>query len=135
MKKLLGWLHWLMILLFGLLLYTGVKGGLKLLEARYEGTGSMIPMAADLFLGGILSVGLILIFSYVLAPKGKMAAVVCVALSCIAFNGYFELWKSWKAMTETPLWQAGLLTGLSLITSLATWKEIKNYHIRKNQTE
>ena len=133
MKKLLGWLHWLMILPFGLILYIGVKGGLFLLETRYEGSGSMIPLLADLFIGGIVSVGLILIFSYAMAPLGKMAAVVCVALFCIAFNGYFEVWRSVHSMTETPLWRAGLVTGLSVITSLATWSEIRSYRNRKRQ--
>ena len=133
MKKLLGWLHWLMILPFGLFLYIGVKGGLFLLETRYEGSGSFIPLLADLLIGGIISVGLILIFSYAMAPLGKMAAVVGVAIFCIAFNGYFEVWRSMHAMTATPLWRAGLVTGLSVITSLATWIEIRSYRNRKRQ--
>ncbi len=131
MKKLLAWLHWLMILPFGLFLYIGVKGGLYLLEIRYAGSESMIPLLADLFIGGIISIGLILIFSYAMAPLGKMSAVVGVALFCIAFNGYFEIWRSLQAMTETPLWRAGLVTGLSVITSLVTWSELRSYRKRQ----
>ena len=131
MKKMLEWLHWLMILPFGLFLYIGAKGCIYLLATRYEGSGSLIPLVFEFLFGGIISIGLILIFSYAFAPRGKMAAVVGVSLFCIAFNGYFELWRSFKNMTETPLWQAGLITGLSAITALTTWNEIRNYRKRK----
>ncbi len=131
MKKLLTWLHWLMILPFGLFLYVGVKGCIYFLSIRYEGSGSMVPLISEFLLGGIIGIFLILVFSYALAPKGKLAAVVCVALFCIAFNGYFEVWRAFKNMTETPLWQAGLITGLSFITSIATWSELKGYQRRK----
>ena len=131
MKKLLSWLHWLMVLPFGLFLYVGVKGCVYLLAIRYEGSGSLIPLVSDFLMGGILGIALILVISYTLAPQGKIAAVVCVALFCIAFNGYFEVWRSFKGMTETPLWQAGLITGLSVITSLTTWNELRSYRKRK----
>ncbi len=131
MKKLLGWLHWMMVLPFGLFLYIGVKGCIYLLSVRYEGSGSLMPLIADFLLGGIIGIALILIFSYVVAPQGKLAAVVGVALFCIAFNGYFEVWRSFRNMTETPLWHAGLLTGLSAITSLTTWNELRGYRKRK----
>ncbi len=133
MKKLFDCLYWLMILPFGLFLYVGVKGGLYILELRYEGSGSMIPLMADLFVGGIAAIGLILIFSYAVAPLGKMAAVVWVAIFCIAFNGYFEVWRSLHAMTETPVWRAGMVTGLSVITSIATWSELRSYRNRKRR--
>ena len=131
MKKLLSWLQWLMILPFGLFLYIGVKGCVYLLTIRYEGSGSLIPLVSDFLLGGILGIALILVISYALAPQGKIAAVVFVALFCIAFNGYFEVWQSYKSLTETPLWQAGLITGLSVITSLTTWNELRSYRKRK----
>ena len=90
MKKLLGWLHWLMILPFGLFLYVGVKGCGYLLTIRYAESGSLIPTVSNFLLGGILGIALILVISYALAPQGKLAAVAGVALFCIAFNGYFE---------------------------------------------
>ena len=133
MKKLLGWLHWLMILPFGLFLYIGVKGCVYLLTIRYEESGSLIPLVSDFLLAGILGIALILVISYALAPQGKIGAVVGVALFCIAFNGYFEVWRSYKSLTETPLWQAGLITGLSVITSLATWNELRSYRRRKQE--
>ena len=83
MKKLLSWLQWLMILPFGLFLYIGVKGCVYLLTIRYEGSGSLIPLVSDFLLGGILGIALILVISYALAPQGKIAAVVFVALFCI----------------------------------------------------
>lgn len=129
MKKLFIWLHWLMILPFGLFLYVGVKGCIYLLSIRYE--GSLIPLVSEFLLGGVIGIFLILVFSYAMAPKGKLAAVIGVALFCLAFNGYFEVWRAFKNMTETPLWQAGLLTGLSFITSIATWSELKSYQRRK----
>ena len=131
MKKLLDWLQWLMILPFGLFLYVGVKGCVYILSIRYEGSGSLIPLLSDFLLGGIIGIALILVISYVLAPQGKIAAVVAVALFCVAFNGYFEVWQSYKGLTETPLWQAGLITGLSVITSLTTWNELRSYRKRK----
>ena len=133
MKKLLDWLHWLMILPFGLFLYVGVKGCVYLLSIRYERSGSLIPLLSDFLLGGIIGIALILVVSYALVPKGKIAAVVGVALFCIAFNGYFEVWRSYKSLTETPLWQAGLITGLSVITSLTTWNELRNYQKRRTE--
>ena len=131
MKKLLSWLHWLMILPFGLFLYIGVKGCIYLLSIRYEGSGSFIPLIAYFLVGGIIGVALILVFSYAIAPQAKIAAVVGVALFCIIFNGYFEVWRAFKNLTETPLWQAGMLTGLSLITSLTIWNELRSYQKRK----
>ena len=104
MKKLLSWLQWLMILPFGLFLYIGVKGCVYLLTIRYEGSGSLIPLVSDFLLGGILGIALILVISYALAPQGKIAAVVL---------------------------QAGLITGLSVITSLTTWNELRSYRKRK----
>ncbi len=131
MKKLLSWIQWLMVLPFGLFLYIGVKGCVYLLTIRYEGSGSLIPLVSDFLLSGILGIALILVISYSLAPQGKIAAVVGVALFCIAFNGYFEVWRSYKNLTETPIWQAGLITGLSVITSLTTWNELRGYRKRK----
>jgi len=131
MKKLLNWLHWLMILPFGLFLYIGVKGCIYLLAIRYEGSGSFIPLFAYFLLGGILGLALILLFSYAIAPIAKVGAVIGVALFCIVFNGYFEVWRAYANMTETPLWQAGMLTGLSVITSLTMWNELRNYRNRK----
>ena len=130
MKKMLDWLHWLMILPFGLFLYIGVKGCIYLLAIRYEGTGSLIPLVVYFLIGGIIGVALILVFSYAIAPKSKMGAVVGVSLFCIAFNGYFEVWRAFRNMTETPLWQAGMLTGLSVITSLTIWNELRSYQRR-----
>ncbi len=131
MKKLLSWIQWLMVLPFGLFLYIGVKGCVYLLTIRYEGSGSLIPLVSDFLLSGILGIALILVISYSLAPQGKIAAVMGVALFCIAFNGYFEVWRSYKNLTETPIWQAGLITGLSVITSLTTWNELRGYRKRK----
>ena len=131
MKKLLSWIQWLMVLPFGLFLYIGVKGCVYLLTIRYEGSGSLIPLVSDFLLSGILGIALILVISYSLAPQGKIAAVVGGALFCIAFNGYFEVWRSYKNLTETPIWQAGLITGLSVITSLTTWNELRGYRKRK----
>jgi len=131
MKKLLSWIQWLMVLPFGLFLYIGVKGCVYLLTIRYEGSGSLIPLVSDFLLSGILGIALILVISYSLAPQGKIAAVVGVSLFCIAFNGYFEVWRSYKNLTETPIWQAGLITGLSVITSLTTWNELRGYRKRK----
>ena len=131
MKKLLSWIQWLMVLPFGLFLYIGVKGCVYLLTIRYEGRGSLIPLVSDFLLSGILGIALILVISYSLAPQGKIAAVMGVALFCIAFNGYFEVWRSYKNLTETPIWQAGLITGLSVITSLTTWNELRGYRKRK----
>ena len=91
MKKLLRWLHWLMILPFGLFLYVGVKGCVYLLSIRYEGSGSLIPLVSDFLLGGILGIALILVISYALAPQGKIAAVVGVAL--FQFGLGTEFWS------------------------------------------
>ncbi|MBQ7551684.1 MAG: hypothetical protein IJT04_09180 [Bacteroidales bacterium] len=131
MKKMLTWLHWLMILPFGLFLYIGVKGCIYLLMIRYEESGSLIPLVVYFLIDSIIGIALILVFSYVTAPKSKMASVVGVAFFCIAFNGYFEVWRAFKNMTETPLWQAGMLTGLSVITSITVWNELRNYHKHK----
>ena len=131
MKKLLDWLHWLMILPFGLFLYIGVKGCIYLLTIRYEGTGSLIPLIVYFLIDGIIGIALILVFSYAIAPQNKIGAVVGVSLFCVAFNGYFEVWRALKNMTETPLWQAGMLTGLSVITSLTIWNELRSYQKRK----
>ena len=131
MNKVLDWLHWLMILPFGLFLYIGVKGCIYLLSIRYEGSGSLIPVITYFLVGGIIGVALILVFSYASAPQAKMAAVVGVALFCIIFNAYYEVWRSFRNLTETPLWQAGMLTGLSVITSLTIWNELRSYQKRK----
>ena len=131
MNKVLDWLHWLMILPFGLFLYIGVKGCIYLLSIRYEGSGSLIPVITYFLVGGIIGVALILVFSYAIAPQAKMAAVVGVALFCVIFNGYYEVWRSFRNLTETPLWQAGMLTGLSVITSLTIWNELRSYQKRK----
>ena len=131
MNKVLDWLHWLMILPFGLFLYTGVKGCIYLLSIRYEGSGSLIPVITYFLVGGIIGVALILVFSYAIAPQAKMAAVVGVALFCIIFTAYYEVWRSFRNLTETPLWQAGMLTGLSVITSLTIWNELRSYQKRK----
>ena len=131
MNKVLDWLHWLMILPFGLFLYIGVKGCIYLLSIRYEGSGSLIPVITYFVEGGIIGVALILVFSYAIAPQAKMAAVVGVALFCIIFNAYYEVWRSFRNLTETPLWQAGMLTGLSVITSLTIWNELRSYQKRK----
>ncbi len=131
MNKVLDWLHWLMILPFGLFLYIGVKGCIYLLSIRYEGSGSLIPVITYFLVGGIIGVALILVFSYAIAPQAKMAAVVGVALFCIIFNAYYEVWRSFRNLTETPLWQAGMLTGLSVITSLTIWNELRGYQKRK----
>lgn len=131
MRKLLNWLHWLMILPFGLFLYVGVKGGIYLLTIRYEGSGSLVPLISEFLFGGIIGIALILLLSYAIAPRAKIGAVMGVALFCIAFNGYFEVWQSYTHLTETPLWQAGLLTGLSVITSLTTWNELRSYSKQK----
>lgn len=131
MNKVLDWLHWLMILPFGLFLYIGVKGCIYLLSIRYEGSGSLIPVITYFLVDGIIGVALILVFSYAIAPQAKMAAVVGVALFCIIFNAYYEVWRSFRNLTETPLWQAGMLTGLSVITSLTIWNELRSYQKRK----
>ena len=131
MNKVLDWLHWLMILPFGLFLYIGVKGCIYLLSIRYEGSGSLIPVITYFLVGGIIGVALILVFSYAIAPQAKMGAVVGVALFCIIFNAYYEVWRSFRNLTETPLWQAGMLTGLSVITSLTIWNELRSYQKRK----
>ena len=131
MNKVLDWLHWLMILPFGLFLYIGVKGCIYLLSIRYEGSGSLIPVITYFLVGGIIGLALILVLSYPIAPQAKMAAVVGVALFCIIFNAYYEVWRSFRNLTETPLWQAGMLTGLSVITSLTIWNELRSYQKRK----
>ena len=131
MNKVLDWLHWLMILPFGLFFYFLVKGCIYLLSIRYEGSGSLIPVITYFLVGGIIGVALILVFSYAIAPQAKMAAVVGVALFCIIFNAYYEVWRSFRNLTETPLWQAGMLTGLSVITSLTIWNELRSYQKRK----
>lgn len=131
LTKLVNGIRWLMVLPFGLLLYIGAKGCAYLIASRYEGSGSLVPILTDLLIGGIVSVSLILLLTYALAPRSKTAAAAGVGLLCVAFNGYFEVWRSFNGMTENPLWQAAVLTALSLLASLVTWNELRSFRRRK----
>ncbi|MBQ9377429.1 MAG: hypothetical protein IJU05_06495 [Schwartzia sp.] len=130
-ERILHGIYWLMVLPFGLFLYIAAKGCVYLIASRYDAKESVMPVVLDVGIGGIVAIVLILIMSYALAASAKLTAAAFVALICVAFNGYFEAWRAWNGMTETPFWQAGLLTGISLITSLATWSELRLYRKRK----
>ena len=90
MKKLMRWLHWLMVPPFGLFLYVGAKGCLFLLATRYGEDAALALMLAEFIFGGVVSVAAILALCYAIAPQGKIAAVIVTGLFCVAFNGYFE---------------------------------------------
>ena len=131
MKKLMRWLHWLMVPPFGLFLYVGAKGCLFLLATRYGEDAALALMLAEFIFGGVVSVAAILALCYAIAPQGKIAAVIVTGLFCVAFNGYFEVWRAYKAMTDTPLWHAGTLTGLSFLALIIVCVELRAYQKRK----
>lgn len=123
MKKLFRFIGqsfcWVLVVLFCLFVYVGVKGFTSLMAMKYQMTTSFIPLLLELGLEGIVSIILLLVMAYGLAPMGKMAAAVFVLLLCSGFNG-FNVWRVITGQISLPLWEVVAILGLGVLFGIIT---------------